>query len=129
MAKEKIVTERFTSDISGEEATQTIQYAVNGMRYEIDVAEVEAKEFHEALAPYISVSRVRGQRSGGNGAERKARTEETQRIRAWAAEQGIVLTTTGRIPNEVREQYAASQRANAKPARKRPARRAEKKTK
>lgn len=121
MAKERIVTTMFKSDISGEEATQTIQYGVNGTRYEIDVTDVEAKGFHEALAPYVSVSRVRGQRSGGNGAERKAHAEETAKIRAWAAEQGITLTATGRIPNEVREKYKAAQ----KTPRKRTARRAD----
>lgn len=109
MATEKRTIVEVKSDISGEVATEKISYSVNGTRYEIDLTETEAKEFHESLLPYVAVSRVRGQRKddGTPRRDRKAATERAAAIRAWAKEKKIKLPDTGRIPNSVQQQYDA----------------------
>lgn len=92
-----------TSDLSNESGAETLRYSVGDNRYEIDLTKVEVKEFHEALAPYISVSRVKGGKKAP--ARPKADPEETAKIRAWAIENGHEVSATGRIPNAVRQAY------------------------
>lgn len=107
MATSRYTVTEITSDISDEIGAETVQYSVNGTKYAIDLTEAEQKEFHEALAPYVAVSRVKGPQPARNGS-RKASTEEVAAIRAWAAENGHEVNPTGRIPNTVREAYEAA---------------------
>lgn len=108
MATNRYTVTETLSDLSDEVGAETVLYSVNGTKYAIDLTEAEAKDFHEALAPYISVSRVKGGQPKQR-TNRKAAAEETAAIRAWAAENGHEVNPTGRIPNQVREAYEAAQ--------------------
>lgn len=102
MATNKYQVVEVLSDISGEKGASTVTYSVNGQSYSIDLTEPEAKEFHEMLAPYISVSSVGKRR----GPRLRSTPEETARIKAWAQSTGAALTPAGRIPAETRLAYA-----------------------
>lgn len=108
MATNRYTVTETTSDLSDEIGAETVLYSVNGTKYAIDLTEAEAKEFYEVLAPYVSVSRVKGGKPKERG-NRKEAAEETQAIRAWAAENGHEVNPTGRIPNTVREAYEVAQ--------------------
>lgn len=105
MATNKYQVVEVLSDLSDEAGASTLTYAVGSTKYAIDLTEAEQKEFHEVLAPYISVSRVKGGATPGQPSSRKAASEEVAAIRAWASEEGYDLNPTGRIPNDVREAY------------------------
>jgi hypothetical protein len=56
MAQTVIV--KLTDDIDGGDADETVIFALNGQRYEIDLNVGNAKALREALAPFIEKARV-----------------------------------------------------------------------
>lgn len=102
MARKVLVT--LTDDLDGNEAAQTVSFAYQGKSYEIDLSDKNVAKLEKALAPFMEAGRKSGGRRrshGGSGIDARA-------IRAWAAEQGIALSSRGRIPREIIEQYNAS---------------------
>lgn len=93
MAKTVIV--KLTDDMDGGDAEETIEFALDGRSYEIDLSTTNASKLREALKPYIDkgrsgrgVSRVRSARPGGPPSEdslySKLSAEEKARFRSWA---------------------------------------------
>ena len=65
-----------TDDLDGSEATQTVNYTIDGQEYEIDLSEENVQRFHEALEPFVSKSRQ---------VERQARVEDFEPFRGTSA--------------------------------------------
>ena len=93
MAKTVIV--KLTDDIDGGDADETVQFALDGKSYEVDLSAANASKLRDALKPYIE----KGRGSGGGSRARSPRpsgppTEDTlysqlsadekARFRAWA---------------------------------------------
>lgn len=49
------------SDISGEDAAETVTFGLDGAQYEVDLTETEAAALRDALEPYVAS----GRRTGG----------------------------------------------------------------
>jgi septation ring formation regulator EzrA len=102
-----------TDDLDGSEATQTLNYTVDGQEYEIDLSEENVERFHEALEPFVSASRqVQRQaaptrRSRGDGRRRSGSRErdDIPQIRAWAESQGMDVSARGRVKKEIIDAY------------------------
>jgi hypothetical protein len=94
MAKTVIV--KLTDDMDGGDADETIEFALDGHPYEIDLSTTNASQFRAALQPYIekgrggrgAASRARSPRPSGPPAEESLYStlsnEEKARFRAWA---------------------------------------------
>lgn len=98
-------------DIDGSSAERTVQFAVDGASYEIDLSEANIARFDEALAPFIEKATKVGSRSGGRARGRGsagAGRSKAAEIRVWAKEQGIAVPDRGRVPNDIIEQYEAA---------------------
>jgi len=104
-------------DIDGGDATQTIQFGLDGAAYEIDLNDKNAGALRKALTKYVEHGRrvkgkVRGTSSKVNGAKvngtRVTLEPSTKEIRHWAQGQGLDVPARGRIPNAVREQFDAA---------------------
>ena len=95
-------------DINGGEASETVSFALDGKSYEIDLNEENAAALREALAPWIAA----GRRASGRGADSRSRSsqrsEDTADIRRWAAENGIPVSSRGRISADLRARYEAA---------------------
>lgn len=95
-------------DTGGEHIT----YSVNGVDYEIDLSDKNAKEFHRKLDYYIEHSqKVGGKRgkkptAGSSGAKRDA--NQTKAIREWAKSNGHNVSARGRIPADVEQAFDAA---------------------
>jgi hypothetical protein len=77
-------------DISGEDAQETIRFALDGIDYEIDLAEDNAAGLRKALGPYITHGRrVRGSSGGQRARGTASNREQLQRIREWAGANGF----------------------------------------
>lgn len=50
------------SDLSGEDATGTVPFALDGVTYEIDLTDDEAAQFRVAMQPYVDAARRTGGR-------------------------------------------------------------------
>jgi hypothetical protein len=53
-------TVRFVDDLDGSEASGTVDFGLDGRRYEIDLSEGNAARLREALAPFVGVARAAG---------------------------------------------------------------------
>lgn len=114
MAKRVITT--LEDDLDGSEANETITFSIDGAEYEIDLNEAHANELRAAMNKYTSVARKSAGRakqarraSTGNGGPGNSSTD-TKAVRAWAIENGIPISSRGRIQADVVERYAQQAR-------------------
>jgi len=96
-------------------ANETVEFALDGAAYEIDLCEAHSGELRERLAGYVGAARRTGGRgalspAGRSGRRRRSRgsSGEAARIREWARSQGLAVPERGRIPAELAEKYAAA---------------------
>lgn len=90
-------------DLDGSEAAGTIQFGLDGAKYEIDLSPRHASELQHALAPYIEA----GRKTGPQRRPRKppAGNPDTAQVRTWARARGIEINDRGRIPAGILTQY------------------------
>ena len=97
----------YVDDIDGSEAEGTVRFGFGGTDYEIDLNKEHADQFTEAVSPFIAAARkVSSSRKPAKGA-RTARHDLSD-VRAWARNQGIKVSTRGRIPADVLARYHAA---------------------
>ena len=92
---------------------ESIRYGLDGVEYQIDLKDEHATEFRQVLEYYIAHStRVGGRKHRSdrpaNLTTAKRPRSETQKIRAWAIEQGYELSSRGRIPAEIEDAFHAA---------------------
>jgi hypothetical protein len=93
-------------DLDGGSADETVAFALDGVRYEIDLSSANAGRLRDALAPYVGLARKVG-RSEARRPRSGSRTGRSAEIRAWARQQGLTVNERGRIPAELAAQYDA----------------------
>lgn len=96
-----------------ESGGEHIAFSVNGVDYEIDLSDKNAKEFHRKLNYYIDHSaRVGGKRTkksvGTATAGGKRDANQTKAIREWAKANGYAISARGRIPADVENAFDAA---------------------
>lgn len=112
-------------DIDGSETdVVTVNFALEGDLYEVDLSAVNLDGLREALKPFTSVARRRptasarkkptgaggsgsNGASGGNGAKTVGFLSRDQRtaVREWARAQGLEVADRGAFPKEVLAAY------------------------
>lgn len=100
-----------TDDLDGGEADESVQFAIDGVTYEIDLSEANAEALREALSPYVEAARrIGGRASRRSGAKSQPAAERTDlsELRAWARENGYQVSDRGRVSGEVRAAYEAA---------------------
>lgn len=92
------------------EAAETVEFAYNGARYEIDLCEQGSEEFRGAMGKYAEHARRISNTKTVNAkpVARRRRRPETKDIREWANEQGLRVSNRGRIPEDVISKYEAA---------------------
>ncbi|SHJ16773.1 Lsr2 protein [Tessaracoccus bendigoensis DSM 12906] len=94
-------------DLDGSDATQTVEFALSGTAYTIDLSDDNAARLEEVLRPYIeNGEKVKPQR--GRGSAPKGRRSGTAEIRIWARDNGYEVSDRGRIPADVLAAYEAA---------------------
>ncbi|GAA3717343.1 Lsr2 family protein [Terrabacter ginsenosidimutans] len=107
--KQTITT--LVDDIDGNDADETITFALDGTTYEIDLSHQNAAALREAIRPYTRVARKAGD---GRQASRSRITlpstgqSRNAEIRAWAHSNGHDVPARGRIPQRVVAAYQAA---------------------
>lgn len=97
-------------DYDGSAADETVSFGLDGVEYEIDLSSTNAQELRESLAVWTAHARKTGGRrrrvavSSGRPAEATVGSSPSD-IRAWAQEQGLEVSSRGRVSAEVREAY------------------------
>lgn len=99
-------------DLDGGEATEQVEFAVDGRSYEIDLSAENSAKLRDVFEPYISAARRRTGRRTTSATPAPPRPtsdrEHNQAIRKWAAGQGMKISERGRIPTSVLEAYRTS---------------------
>ncbi|WP_433784600.1 histone-like nucleoid-structuring protein Lsr2 [Actinomycetospora sp. CA-101289] len=129
MAQKTIVT--LVDDLTGEEAEDisTVEFALDGVTYEIDLDEKNSSKLRDALADYVAAARRTGGRRASNGGRRRSGggagtgtpratspggydRETSKQIREWAKGQGFEVSDRGRVPNNVVEAWEAQRKGS-----------------
>jgi hypothetical protein len=93
-------------DIDGSKADETIEFGIDGTTYAIDLSDSNAKKLRGALDGYISKARkVSGKRSTSR---KPSCAVDLKAVRAWTTSNGIQLSSPGRLPASVLEQYRSA---------------------
>ena len=111
MTQRTVVT--LEDDLTGEEAAETVSFALDGRAYEIDLTEANASALREALAAYVGAARRAGRvnvPAARRGAPlRHVATEvDPAAVRAWAASNGYEVSPCGLISRAVQEAFKAA---------------------
>ena len=92
-------------DLTGDKADETVNFALDGVAYEIDLTEENATKLREALGTWVEKSRrVGGRRARGTATSRSS-SNDSARIREWAREAGYEVPDRGRISGTIRKAY------------------------
>ncbi|WP_017972949.1 histone-like nucleoid-structuring protein Lsr2 [Actinopolyspora halophila] len=112
------VTVQLVDDLDGGEADETVEFALDGVSYTIDLSNENASELREALSGYLAGARRAGGRkkpgpragssrssSASSGGSTSADREQNQAIREWARKRGMKVSDRGRIPADIVAEY------------------------
>lgn len=111
MAKKVVV--QFVDDIDDKPITsggEHITFAVDGVEYEIDLNDKNAREFHRKIGYYIEYATKVNSRRGRKPSGRRTTTDSgnTKAVREWAVENGYEVSARGRIPANIEQAYNAA---------------------
>ena len=124
MAQKTIVT--LVDDLTGEEAENisTVEFALDGVTYQLDLTDENSMKLHDTLSQYAKAGRKIGGR--GRGGPRSGRAikstdrsagynrETLKSIRAWAKKNGHNVSDRGRLAAEVLQAWQTAQAAMSK---------------
>lgn len=112
MAKETVV--RLIDDLDGsvlETEGTTVEFAIEGRTYEIDLSPDNLNGLRKALEPYVSAGRPVRTKAGAPMVRRSrasARTDRQTAVRDWARQNGYTVGERGRLPGDVLAAYEAA---------------------
>ncbi|MDQ3628090.1 MAG: Lsr2 family protein [Actinomycetota bacterium] len=98
-------------DLDGSDASHTVEFALDGTSYEIDLSEANAAAMRDAFAVYVAEARKIGSRRGGRAKSRTTRSggaSDAAEVREWARANGYQVSDRGRVSAEVRAAYDAA---------------------
>ncbi|WP_328390218.1 histone-like nucleoid-structuring protein Lsr2 [Nocardia sp. NBC_00416] len=111
----KKVTVSLIDDVDGESiADETIEFAIDGVSYEIDLSSTNASKLRDELEQWVtSARRVSGRRRvksavaavGGTKARATMDREQSAAIREWARRNGHKVSARGRISADITDAY------------------------
>ena len=108
MATKTVTT--MVDDLDGStDGVETVELAVEGVQYRVDLSAANKQRLLDALAEYLSAaSTTGGRRKRGSSAQPVAVSSDNATIRAWAQANQVDVPSRGRISAKVREQFDAA---------------------
>jgi hypothetical protein len=100
-------------DMSGGSASETVEFALDGVTYEIDLNDENAAKLRETLAPWIAESRRSGgrrqtRRRASGGGSSSPKSDDLAQMREWGRDNGFKVSSRGRVSQELQDAYAAA---------------------
>lgn len=98
------ISVELVDDLDGGTADETVAFGLDGVQYEVDLSDKNAAALREALDAWVAA----GRRVGGRRARTATKVEagvDNAAVRAWAADNEIPISSRGRIPADIIEQY------------------------
>ncbi|MFE4457695.1 Lsr2 family protein [Nocardia tengchongensis] len=117
MARKTRVVEDIFDDLTNEKVSEAelIGFSVRGVDYEFDLSAASAKQFDDALAPFIKAAREVPRKKAARGSKKPARvrSDEPALIRKWAKVHGHEVSPRGRIDDAIVAAYRRAQKGSA----------------
>lgn len=115
MAQKTIV--QLVDDLDGTASDDiaTVTFGLDGVSYEIDLAEGNASNLRKSLEEFVAAARrtggriKRGTASATTNGSAAAGREQAQAVRDWARRNGHEISARGRIPATIQEAFEAAQ--------------------
>ncbi|MBT2520904.1 Lsr2 family protein [Arthrobacter sp. ISL-28] len=104
MAQKRVV--ELIDDLDGTAADQTVQFALDGSSYEVDLSDANATDLRSLLERFTANARRTGGRK--RSADLGPAGPSTKDVRAWALAQGMDVNLRGRVPESIVQQYLAA---------------------
>ena len=125
----KKVTVALVDDTDGTSAaTETVNFALDGVNYEIDLSDQHAQDIRSDIGKWITHARKTSGRTVRRRPGGTARSTDQSGIRQWAIDNGYEVPKRGRVRAEITRAYNAAQATPAEePKPKAPARKSAKK--
>src|SRR4051812_7178524 len=99
----------YTDDLTQKPAEdiETVEFAVNGKTFEIDLNKLNARNFYRSVAKYMEHGRKVTSKASKHVDGRKVThsKEYVQTVRQWAQDNGIEVASRGRVPLSVYDLY------------------------
>lgn len=95
-------------DTDSSVADETVSFALDGVRYEIDLSAANAAQLREDFAHWVGHARSSGRRPSGrrkSGGSASTRRANVSAVREWARSRGMQVSDRGRVPAAVQEAY------------------------
>jgi nucleoid-associated protein Lsr2 len=86
---------------------ETVEFALDGMTYEIDLTSKNAAALRKALAAYVAAGR-RVKNSRGVRVKRIHVGADSRTVKEWARANAFEVNDRGRIPARIREAFEAA---------------------
>ncbi|MDR1426870.1 MAG: Lsr2 family protein [Bifidobacteriaceae bacterium] len=104
------VSYQLVDDLDSSAASETVSFGLDGVEYSIDLNDSHAGALRTVLEPYVKGGRkVRATRqTDRRRGPRGAVDYDPAAVRAWAASNGVTVSSRGRIAGSVVEQYHAA---------------------
>ncbi|MCR2812950.1 Lsr2 family protein [Microbacterium sp. zg.Y1090] len=110
------IVHQLVDDLDGTElevgSGETVLFSLDGIAYEIDLTDDNARALRDALQPYVSAARrvSGGRAAASNGGQKRRRTGQHDYgpVREWAKSNGYAISERGRVPASVLEAYEAA---------------------
>lgn len=100
---------QLVDDTDGSDATETVNFSLDGTAYEIDLSAPNAGNLRESVAEYVDHARRMPTRfrsaSNRPPRERNRNTSDTATVRKWLIDHGYQLNERGRIPGDLQEAF------------------------
>lgn len=111
MARETVI--KLLDDLDGGRADETVEFGLDGHRYQIDLSSRNANALRASLAPFMAAGvKVPRNALGSNGrvatTTMREQHEQNQKVRVWAEAMGLDVAPRGRIKQEILDQYHAA---------------------
>lgn len=102
-------------DLDGTPATDSINFALDGVSYTIDLNDEHVNELRSALDPYLSAARkadfnaktTKSSTASSSSSSSGSKRSDLADVRTWANENGHSVSSRGRIPQSVLDAYDA----------------------
>lgn len=110
-------------DLTGGQAAETVQFALDGSSFEIDLNKKNAAALRKALGDFVANARkATPAKSGGktkkvatvvtpSGESKADRAAYLSAVRTWAHDNGLRVGDRGRIPQDILSQFEAAKNA------------------
>jgi hypothetical protein len=99
-------------DLDGSEASETVEFALDGVTYEIDLNDQHAAALRDDFARWVGQARRSGgrrqTRRRGAGAPAAGSSADLTKVREWGRANGYKVSDRGRVSQELQDAYAAA---------------------